>query len=189
MQTSDNLRSQILRHGGTPVGANLFCRLALITCFSIIPACEESYMFQNGQSGFGIYLTRGEVPPSQLEALPYVAPADNPLISIDDIISYTWSSHVIRLTDHGTHILDTLAVPVRGRSFVVCVDEVPKYHGAFWTPISSLSFVGTTIIFPNPTPGSIRIGRGYPADSDTSKPDPRVNTDVETALRKAGKLL
>jgi hypothetical protein len=154
-----------------------------------IPACEESYIFENTPAVFGIYLAQTEVPPSQLEEFSYIAPSDKPLISIDDIISYTWSSHVIRLTENGKNILDTLAVPVHGRSFVMCVNRSPKYHGAFWTPTSSVSFVGTTIILTRPTPDSMRIGRGYLADSDTTGPDPRMNADVEIALRRAGKLL
>lgn len=169
------------------MGSNLRWKMALIICLSTVPACEEGYVSHDAQSGFGIYLTRGDIPPSQLELLSYIAPSDNPVISIDDIVSYTWANHVIRLTENGKKILDTLAVPVAGRSFVVCVDRSPKYHGAFWTPISSQSFVGTTIILTRT--GSIRIGRGYPADSDTTQPDPRMNSDVEIALRRAGKLL
>ena len=111
------------------------------------------------------------------------------IIHKETSVGHIWSSHVIHLTENGRHILDTLVVPTQGRSFLVCVNKSPKYHGAFWTPISSLSFVGTTIILSRPAHDSIRIGRGYPADSDTTRPDPRMNADVENVLRKAGKLL
>jgi hypothetical protein len=51
-----------------------------------------------------------------------------------------------------------------------------------------MSFAGTTILMQRPTPDSVRIGRGYPADLDSTKPDPRNNAEVEAALRSAGKL-
>jgi hypothetical protein len=35
---------------------------------------------------------------------------------------------------------------------------------------------------------SIRIGRGYPTDRDSTKPDPRNNLDVRAVLQAAGKL-
>ena len=171
------------------MGTYMYFRIGLIICLSMIPACNDSYISVNSESAFGIYLTRDEVPPPLLEVLSHIAPSDRPVISLDDIISYTWSSHVIHPTENGRRILDTLVVPTQGRSFLVCVNKSPKYHGAFWTPISSLSFVGTTIILSRPAHDSIRIGRGYPADSDTTRPDPRMNADVENVLRKAGKLL
>ncbi|MDQ7817898.1 MAG: hypothetical protein RDU14_12805 [Melioribacteraceae bacterium] len=163
-------------------------RIIFLLCILIISACEERVVTENTNDSFGIYLTRDEVLPTHLEALSHIAPADKPLISLNEIVSYTWSDHTILLTEKGRQILDTLSLGVYGRSFLVCVNGSPKYHGAFWTLISSVTFVGTTIIITRWTSGIIRIGRGYPIDFDTSLPDPRMNSDVETVLRLAGKL-
>jgi hypothetical protein len=164
-------------------------KIPLFICLSILASCDEGHVSENAQIAFGIYLTQAEVLPSRLKNLSYIEPSAMPLLSLDDIRSYSWSSHVIHLAEKGKKVLDTLTVPVHGRSFCVCVNNSPKYYGAFWIPISSLSFVGTTIILMKPTADSIRIGRGYPTDSDTTRPEPRMNSDVATALRNAGKLL
>ncbi len=137
---------------------------------------------------FGIYLTKYEVPPSALAAMSHVEPSPVPLLSLDDIVSYTWQSHVIHLTERGRRIFDTMSVPVHGRSFCVCVNRVTQYCGAFWTPISSLAFDGTTIMISKPVRDSIKIGRGYPSDMDTTTPDPRDDPDVRSVLEAAGKV-
>lgn len=159
-------------------------RIIFLLCVLIIFACEDRIVNENTKESFDIDLTRDEVPPYLLEVHSYIAPADNPLISLDEIENYTWSDHTIILTEKGRQILDTLALGVYGRSFLVCVNGSPKYHGAFWTPISSLSFVGTTIILSKPFSGTIRISCGYPVDSNTTKLDPRMNSEVESVLRK-----
>jgi hypothetical protein len=119
----------------------------------------------------------------------HIEPADKPLLTTEDIVSYTWANHQIRLTEKEKSILDTLKVSVYGRSFVVCVNKVVKYHGAFWTWISSVSFTGPTIILSKPTENIIRITRNYPPDLVNTQPDVRENEDVKKALQSAGKLL
>ncbi|MFC1909389.1 hypothetical protein ACFLXD_06040, partial [Chloroflexota bacterium] len=42
-------------------------------------------------------------------------------------------------------LLYVTAKVIGGKSFLVCVDKAPIYWGAFWTPISSMSFDGVTI--------------------------------------------
>jgi hypothetical protein len=151
-------------------------------------SCQDGHDSTTAQTSLGIYLTRDNVPPAALAILSHVEPSDEPLISMDDITSYTWSTHMVHVSERARRILDTLSVPVSGKSFCVCINRLPKYCGAFWTPISSIPFSGTTILMHKPTPDSVRIGRGYPVDRDSTNPDPRNNAEVEAALRSAGKL-
>ena len=90
--------------------------------------------------GFAIYLTKEDIPPSQMEALSHIDIADQPTISIKDIITYNAQTHELKLIDTAFERISSLEVPVKGKSFMVCVNKAPIYWGAFWTPISSMSF-------------------------------------------------
>jgi hypothetical protein len=81
------------------------------------------------QDTFGIYLTLHEVDPTRLDMLSHVEPSPTPLISLDDVVSYTWQTHMIHLTDKGRKTLDTLSISVFGRSFCICVNHSTKYCG------------------------------------------------------------
>ncbi|UCH51925.1 MAG: hypothetical protein JSV54_04055, partial [Chloroflexota bacterium] len=65
------------------------------------------------------------------------------------------------------------------------------YWGAFWTPISSLSFDGVTIWKPLSLEGPhvITLDLGYPSSSFYGGEDPRNNPEVMRSLDKAGKLI
>ena len=141
--------------------------------------------------GFAIYLTKEDVPPGKMEALSSVAIAAQPVIAIRDIVSYNAQTYQIKLTDEAYARVYQLEVPVRGKTFVVCVDKTPVYWGAFWTPISSLSFDGVTIWKPLGSQESkiITLELGYPAPSFYSGQDPRDNPRVLEALKQAGKLV
>jgi hypothetical protein len=142
--------------------------------------------------GFAIYLTKGDIPPSQMEALSHVDITDKPVISLDDIISYNSTNHEITLTENAIKNITGLQVPTSGKSFLVCVNRSPIYGGAFWTPISSESFSGVTIELPllnGQEAGNISINLGYPAASFYRGEDPRNNPVVLDSLRQAGKLI
>ena len=141
--------------------------------------------------GFAIYLTKEDIPPAQMEALSHVNIADQPIISIKDIITYNAQTHEIRLTDTAFERISQLDVPVRGKSFMVCVDKAPIYWGAFWTPISSMSFDGVTIWKPlsSQEPTVITIELGYPSSSYYTGEDPRNNVEIMKSLDQAGKLI
>ena len=117
--------------------------------------------------GFAIYLTRDDIPPSNMEALSHVEIAEQPIISIQDILAYNAQTYEIKLTDDAFERISELEVPVRGKSFLVCVDKVPIYWGAFWTPLSSMSFDGVTIWKPlgSQEPKIIALQLGYPSSS------------------------
>lgn len=141
--------------------------------------------------GFAIYLTRGDIPPSRMEALSHVEISDTPIITVKDIISYNAQTHEITLTSQAFERIASLQVPVSGISFLVCVNKSPLYWGAFWTPVSSLSFNGVTIWQPFGAQdvNIITLELGYPSSSFYSGQDPRNNQDVMASLERDGKLV
>jgi hypothetical protein len=141
--------------------------------------------------GFAIYLTKRDIPPAQMEALSHVDTADQPIVSIQDIITYNAQTHEVKLTDEAFERITNLEVPVRGKSFMVCVDGAPIYWGAFWTPISSISFDGVTIWKPYSSqgPAVIALQLGYPSSSFYGGEDPRNSPEILQSLEQAGKLI
>ena len=140
--------------------------------------------------GFAIYLTKEDIPPAQMEALSHVDIAEQPVIAMNDIIAYNAQTHELKITTSAFERISQLEVPVRGKSFVACVDRKPIYWGAFWTPISSISFDGVTIWKPLSLeePHVITIELGYPSSSFYGGEDPRNNSEVMKSLEQAGKL-
>jgi len=99
-----------------------------------------------------------------MEALSHVELADQPVIGLDDIVSYNSTNHEITLTENGMKNITSLQVSTSSKSFLVCVNKSPIYWGAFWTPISSQSFSGVTIEMPlgSQETKTITIELGYP---------------------------
>jgi hypothetical protein len=143
----------------------------------------------NGE-GFAIYLTRDDIPPERMEMLSHVEIAEEPIISSDDIVTYDALTHRIELTADAVERIKNLEVPVHGRSFLVCVDKNPIYWGAFWTPLSSISFSGVNIWKIYGTDQKIiKLELGYPAESFFQGEDPRSNLDIMKSLKDSGKLI
>ena len=117
--------------------------------------------------GFAIYLTKGDIPPAQMPALSHVDIAEQPIIAMNDIISYNAQTHELKLTANAYEDISQLDVPVSGKSFMVCVDKKLIYFGAFWTPVSSISFDGVTIWKPLSLGETriINLELGYPSSS------------------------
>ena len=139
--------------------------------------------------GFAVYLTRDDVPVSQMEALSHIEVAATPLIGPDDIILYDWRSHNIGLTPEAFGRIEALRPPTNG---LACVDRQPVYWGAFWPMYSSQSF-GGVVIPVAPTISAYNFGisiqLGYPGpDFWTDRDDPRDAPDIKAALAAAGKL-
>ena len=141
--------------------------------------------------GFAIYLTRDDIPPEKMEMLSHVDIADQPIISLQDIITYNAQTHELKLTDTAFKRVSQLQVPTRGKSFLVCVDKNPVYWGAFWTPVSSQSFDGVTIWQPYSLSKLyiITLELGYPSSSFYGGEDPRNKPEIISAFEKAGKLI
>jgi len=141
--------------------------------------------------GFAIYLTKEDIPPAQMETLSHVEIADQPFISIGDIITYNVQTHELKLTDTAFERISQLEVPMNGRSFMVCVDKKPIYFGAFWSPVSSFSFDGVTIWKPYSSqgPAIITLELGYPSSSFYNGEDPRNSPEILKSLKQVGKLI
>jgi hypothetical protein len=141
--------------------------------------------------GFAIYLTRDDIPPAQMEALSHVDITGEPIISSEDIVTYNAQTHEMKLTPGAFERISQLEVPVRGKSFLVCVDKAPLYWGAFWTPVSSISFDGVTIWQPltPKEPYVVTLELGYPSSSFYGGEDPRSDPAVMKSLEQAGKLI
>jgi hypothetical protein len=142
-------------------------------------------------AGFAIYLTKGDISPAQMPLLSHVDIVEPPVISINDIVTYNAQTYELKLTTSAFERILQLNVPVQGRSFVVCIDRQPIYWGAFWTPISSMSFDGVTILKPTSLegPSVIRLELGYPSLSFNKGEDPRNSPEVLRSLESAGKLV
>jgi hypothetical protein len=140
--------------------------------------------------GFSIYLTRENTPVSELPALSQIELASQPIIAIDDIISYNRETHEIELTADAYERVNKLNIPTSGMAFVACVDSQPIYWGAFWVSWSSQSFDGVTIILPllSPEEHLIQVALGYPVSGFYSGEDPRSNPEILQSLEQAGKL-
>jgi hypothetical protein len=161
--------------------------LVILVCLPILSAgCST----RKGE-GMAVYLTKGDIPPSQMQALSHVDIAEQPAIGMQDIITYNAQTHEMKLTTSCYEALSKLDVPVHGRSFVVCVDKHPLYWGAFWTPVSSISFDGVTIWKPYSLhePYIVTLELGYPTASFYGGDDPRNNPEVLKSLEQAGKLI
>ena len=129
------------------------------------------------------------------EDLSDVPVAETPLLTTADFTGYDLATHVFTLTVAATERIAALEVPTNGRPFVVTVDEVPIYAGAFWAPYSSLSFDGVTIwVLPGWSAGALfpedsrtfAITLGYPGPGFFNGPDPRADRRIVDALRAAG---
>jgi hypothetical protein len=169
-----------------------FLKLTIvISCILLIIIVYSGYTATTKGEGFAIYLTRKDIPPAKMEALSHVELSDQPIVSVEDIITYNAQTHEMKLTPSAFERIFELDVPVEGRSFMVCINKEPIYWGAFWTPISSISFDGVTIWKPYNTQEQkiIVLELGYPSSSFYGGEDPRNNTKVLDSLEKADKLI
>jgi hypothetical protein len=146
---------------------------------------------RENREGFAIYLSKEDIAPAQIESLSHFEIANQPIISAQDIITYNAQTHELKLTAEAFERISSLEVPVRGKSFAVCVDKAPIYWGAFWTPISSISFDGVTIWKPlnSQEVKVITFELGYPSPSFYGGEDPRNKTELINSLDEAGKII
>jgi hypothetical protein len=143
------------------------------------------------QEGLAFYFTQDDLHPGQMPVLNQIEIQESAFITVDDITSYNAQTHELKLTVAAYDRLYRLDVPVRGKTFVVCVDRKPIYWGAFWTPISSISFDGVTIWKPFNPGGQpvVTLELGYPATSFYAGTDPRNDPTILKSLEKSRKLI
>jgi hypothetical protein len=154
---------------------------------AIIASLQRASKINN--EGFAIYLPEGVTSPANMPALDAVKIPAQPLISQTDVVSYDATTYELTLTPAAFSRLVALQVPVYGKPFVVCVDRNPVYAGAFWSPVSSVSFNDITIAQPlNDQTDTVTIQLGYPAQSLFTDADARNNTAIIDSFSQTGKL-
>ena len=179
--------SQAIGHVKNSFGCLKAIPIFIIMCIALLAVSCASPK----ETGFAIFLTRDDVPPDKMEALSHVELAEHPLISCNDIITYNAQTHELKLTKTAFERVVELEVPVRGKSFLVCVDGAPVYWGAFWTAVSSISFDGVTIWKPynSQEPPILTLEIGYPSSSFYTGSDPRNYPAIIESLEQSGKLV
>ena len=157
----------------------------------VLSGCEKPDIPVQKVGGFAIYLAAQSVETSQLAKMDIdsIPREDMPVITMDDIISYSRDTHEIELSSSAYDRLMQMGVPVDGRPFVVCLDGKPVYAGAFWVKWSSLCFDGVVIMLPSLTGTPvIQLSPGYPDPGFFKGKDPRSNKKIFRSLEVAGKL-
>ena len=84
--------------------------------------------------GFAMYLTREDITPDQMQNISNLSQlelADQPIIGIDDIVTYNEQTYELKLGSSAFKSISQLEVPVRGKSFVVCIDKTSCLLGSF----------------------------------------------------------
>ncbi|MEI6308646.1 MAG: hypothetical protein WCP58_03260 [bacterium] len=140
--------------------------------------------------GFSIYLTNPKIKPEQLPFLSHLELEVEPILSNEDIVTYTQATHEIVLTASAAERIQSLRPPTSGLAFAVCVDSQPVYAGAFWPGYSSQSYDGVAIdpILVSKERPVIQIQLGYPGSDFFQGEDPRSDPRVLKALQEDGKL-
>jgi hypothetical protein len=158
-------------------------------------AMERMAEREKGNGEFAIYLIDQTVSAQEmLQAdLAELELEDAPILSIDDVVAYTWATHEIQLTDSAYARMGELRVPVQGFPFIVCVGRERVYGGAFWAAYSSVSFPGVVVdVMPaitNRPDRILRVQLGYPESPELfAGEDPRPDARIMASLRAADKL-
>jgi hypothetical protein len=109
---------------------------------------------------------------------------------LNDIVSFNPENYQLTLTPDAVNRIIALQIGVYGKSFVVCVDRLPVYWGAFWTPISSVPFDGIAIEQPlNNQTDTVTIQTGYPTSSFFTGTDRVDDAAIQESFRQVGKLI
>lgn len=134
--------------------------------------------YPKGNQGFGLYLVSGVEDPRLIDeiGLDVVSLEPEPLFSEPDILVYDLQSREMTLTPEAFQAVlavFTLPIDVDGIPFVVMIDDARIFHGAFYSPASSLSFDGGVVLDPmDPLANVIRFDFGYPGPGPEAGPDP-----------------
>lgn len=170
-------------------GVFLACLLAAVL---ILAACKPAAPKGDcGPGALAFYLTAetrhgADMPRTGLEKVELSA---EPIIAPDEILSYSVQTFELRLAPAAMQRLAALKVPTNGIGFVACSQGKPVFSGAFWTPISSLSYDGIAMMVPlDASWPAVRLDPGYPGGMSALRDDPRSDPNLLKALEDAGKL-
>jgi hypothetical protein len=161
----------------------------LVLCVAPIGLGRRTLNLNNQPSDFAIYLLRDDTLQTwQAKQLPLDALdlSTWPLVSINDIESYTWSDHTMRLNAEGVakfKALENKTNSSRGFPFVVMVGNRKIYMGNIFRMYSSYMAGDLPYIFA-PIDKNIKIARAPNKSIKDSRDDPRINN----ALARRNKL-
>ena len=158
----------------------------LSLCSMLLLGCSDPYAAIVSED-FSIYLADSDYTVQQLVAgeldLDDLVIDASPILTLDDIISYTWSVHELEVTEAAR---DRLSAVELGRIFVVTALDDRMYMGAFWESWSSVA------------PVDISISKWHLENQDTPFPiwnfveegaeDLRADSKIRRVLEAAGKL-
>lgn len=126
---------------------------------------------------------------AQMMALADLPLEQTPFISMEDVVMYNPSTYEMTLTESAAAIVHRLGIPVNGMPFVVVARGERIFMGAFWTPVSSLSYSGIVAMPSLEEDSSILyFDLGYPSADFFEGVDLRDNEQIIKAFSKAEKL-
>lgn len=137
---------------------------------------------------FAIYLPADESMIIDTAQLSQIKLSKEPILSIDDIVSYHERTHEFKITTSAVERLNQL--DPAGKSFVVTLGSEPIYFGRFMAAYFSMSFDGVVILWPpmNEIEENLHLQLGYPGPDFFEGQDPRSDPRILESLRQAGKL-
>jgi hypothetical protein len=182
-----------MANAGVVGGSIVKQMLVVVLAGLVLAGCREAATGATvrGEEGLAIYLLAEEGPASLLEgrALAELALAEEPIVGPEDVLAYDTATHTMSVSEAAmgrVRELFAAPVPTGGVPFVVTAGGERIYAGAFWTPLSSLSYDGVVILdtqmLSSVMPGDIRITLGYPAPEVFTGEDPRADRRILEAV-------
>jgi hypothetical protein len=107
---------------------------------------------------------------------------DNPMLTLDDIVSISKSDNTIELNEHAFERFSRLDP---GTPFAICIDGAPKYLGRAWKQILSATSDSIVAIVQYPLQRRlIRIAAGYPTAAYFSGKDKEVGSTIVSLIQR-----
>lgn len=97
--------------------------------FGCILTMEDQQPTNSNSEGFAIYLPADEIYLWEIENLTQIELAEDPILSIDEIVEYNLNTHEIWIVPKALKRFRDQNLA--GKLFVVCVDKEPIYAGEF----------------------------------------------------------
>jgi hypothetical protein len=136
---------------------------------------------------FSIYLVKTHISWRELRTVSpqTVVLEDTPLFTIDDVVSYSKSTHHIELTDSA---FKRFIYAGSGQPFAVCLGRKAVYLGVTWSDQSSQGVDGVVAMPYFAGEHTICLKSGYPTEDPLDVKDPRANQAVFDSIARHGKL-
>ena len=162
--------------------------IVLLLGLVLLAACGK-----RKEPAFAVFLVSSDLPAEEALAVPLdkLALQESALLTLEDVVRYQPSLYEMVLTDEAAERIRQLAIPLDGLPFVVVAQGERVYAGAFWTPISSLSYSGTAAMFwMEEDTVTLRFDLGYPASPELFEGvDLRSDARILEAFSEAEKLV